>query len=69
MRRTGSTNDAGRDAALDVLGDLIDTLHDELAYECSQSSYVLEQVRRACRLLDGPYAPYLRSYPWQATDG
>jgi hypothetical protein len=41
-----------------VLGDLIDALHDELRYEASNSSAVMEEIQNAIALLGPEYKGY-----------
>lgn len=46
------------DQALDVLGDLVDALNDDLSYEISKSPEVQRQILRAIGLLGEQYQSY-----------
>lgn len=50
---------AERDYARLLLGELIDALSDEVRYEVSQSSHVIDRIEDACRELGGPYEGYI----------
>ncbi len=49
-------------ALADALGDLIDALHDEVAYEINQSSHAVEHIKAACALLGPQYVSYIESW-------